>query len=232
MDDLSFLVQEYFNVWEFWGIEDLNPFRGKKAEIKVRQQLGPDAQKSVSSLDEVRTWIGDCKRCALCEGRKNIVFGAGSPRAALMFVGEGPGAEEDAEGQPFVGRAGKLLTKIIEAMGYPRDQVYIANVVKCRPPGNRVPSADEVDQCTPFLKTQIDLIKPKVIVALGAQAASVLISETVNLSSLRGKLNPLVWNAEIPVMATYHPAYLLRNPSAKRYVWDDMKIVKSKLETV
>lgn len=171
-----------------------------------------------------------CTKCGLHEGRTNVVFGVGNPNAELMFVGEAPGADEDFQGEPFVGRAGKLLTKIIEdGMKLKREDVYIANVLKCRPPGNRNPAPDEVETCSPYLIRQIELIQPKVMVALGSFAAKTVLNTTTNISALRGKLHPytLSENIEKPpkVMPTYHPAYLLRNPNAKRDVWEDMKIV-------
>lgn len=171
-----------------------------------------------------------CTKCGLHEGRTHVVFGVGNPNAELMFVGEAPGADEDLQGEPFVGRAGKLLTKIIEdGMKLKREEVYIANVLKCRPPGNRNPAPDEVETCSPYLIRQIELIQPKVMVALGSFAAKTVLNTTTNISALRGKLHPytLSDNIEKPpmVMPTYHPAYLLRNPGAKREVWEDMKIV-------
>ena len=152
-----------------------------------------------------------------------MVFGVGNPQADLMFVGEGPGADEDIQGEPFVGRAGQLLTKIIEAIGLRREDVYIANVIKCRPPGNRNPEPDEVAQCEPFLFRQVDIVKPKVIVALGKFAAQCLLRSTEPITRIRGK--EFKYRESI-LMPTYHPAYLLRNPSAKRDVWEDMKRVR------
>ena len=178
-------------------------------------------------LRVIREAIGDCTRCKLHSGRTNLVFGVGNPEARLMFVGEGPGADEDEQGEPFVGRAGQLLTQIIGAMGFTRDQVYIANVVKCRPPGNRNPEPDEIAQCVPFLQAQIDAIRPRVIVALGKFAAQTLLQTETPISRLRGHFHR-VGDAE--VMPTFHPSYLLRNPAAKREVWDDMKMVMKKLE--
>ncbi len=153
-----------------------------------------------------------------------MVFGVGNPQADLMFVGEGPGADEDIQGEPFVGRAGQLLTKIIEAIGLRREDVYIANVIKCRPPGNRNPEPDEVAQCEPFLFRQVDMVKPKVIVALGKFAAQCLLRSTEPITRIRGK--EFKYRESI-LMPTYHPAYLLRNPSAKRDVWEDMKRVRA-----
>ena len=183
---------------------------------------GPD------SLPLIKADIGpDCSRCKLHTlGRKQVVFGVGNPDADLMFVGEAPGADEDLQGEPFVGRAGQLLTKIIEAIDLRREDVYIANVIKCRPPQNRNPEPDEVEQCEPFLFRQIDVIKPKVIVALGKFAAQCLLKTTDPITRIRGREYRYRDAILIP---TYHPAYLLRNPSSKREVWEDMKRVRELL---
>jgi DNA polymerase len=166
-----------------------------------------------------------CVRCKLCGlGRRQVVFGVGNPRARLMFVGEAPGEDEDRQGEPFVGRAGQLLTKIIESIGLARDQVYIANVIKCRPPGNRNPEPDEVSTCEPYLFRQIDAIRPQVIVPLGKFAAQSLLKTTDPITRLRGRTFRYRGSSLIP---TFHPAYLLRNPSAKRDVWEDMKKVRA-----
>lgn len=181
----------------------------------------------VVTLAQVRTELGDCTRCKLHTlGRRQIVFGVGDPDADLMFVGEAPGADEDVQGIPFVGRAGQLLTKIIEAIGLTRDDVYIANVIKCRPPQNRNPEQDEVETCERFLFQQIDVIKPKVIVALGTFAARALLRTLDPISRLRGRVYDYRGAKLIP---TFHPAYLLRNPSSKREVWEDMKLVRKLL---
>ena len=180
------------------------------------------------TLELIRADIGDCTRCKLHTlGRTQIVFGTGNPHAELMFVGEAPGADEDEQGVPFIGRAGQLLTKIIEAIELTREDVYIANVIKCRPPQNRNPEPDEVAQCEPFLFRQIDLIHPKVIVALGKFAAQCLLRTTEPITKLRGR--EFAYRDAV-LMPTYHPAYLLRNPSAKREVWEDMKRVRVLLE--
>ena len=178
------------------------------------------------ALAAVRVDIGpDCSRCKLHTlGRKQVVFGVGNPNADLMFVGEAPGADEDIQGEPFVGRAGQLLTKIIEAIDLRREDVYIANVIKCRPPNNRNPEPDEVEQCEPFLFRQVDIIKPKVIVALGKFAAQCLLKSDAPITRIRGREFTYRDAVLIP---TYHPAYLLRNPSAKRDVWEDMKKVRA-----
>jgi uracil-DNA glycosylase family 4 len=183
---------------------------------------------SADALVAVRTEIGDCTRCKLhALGRKQIVFGVGNPDADLMFVGEAPGGDEDIQGIPFVGRAGQLLTKIIEAIGLTRDDVYIANVIKCRPPGNRNPEQDEVETCEPFLFKQIDVIKPKVIVALGKFGAQTLLRTLDPISRLRGRIFDYRGAKLVP---TFHPAYLLRNPASKREVWEDMKLVRRLLQ--
>ena len=181
---------------------------------------------AAEALVAVKTEIGaDCSRCKLHRlGRTQVVFGVGNPEADLMFVGEAPGADEDVQGEPFVGRAGQLLTKIIEAIELRREDVYIANVIKCRPPQNRNPEPDEVEQCEPFLFRQIDIIKPKVIVALGKFAAQSLLRTTEPITRIRGR--EYTYRDAI-LMPTYHPAYLLRNPSAKREVWEDMKRVRA-----
>jgi uracil-DNA glycosylase len=178
------------------------------------------------ALQVVRDDLGaDCSRCKLHTlGRTQVVFGVGNPSADLMFVGEAPGADEDVQGEPFVGRAGQLLTKIIEAIGLGRSDVYIANVIKCRPPGNRNPEPDEVEQCEPFLFRQIDTVKPKVVVALGKFAAQCLLRTNDPITRIRGREFKYRDAILIP---TYHPAYLLRTPSAKREVWEDMKRVRA-----
>jgi DNA polymerase len=171
--------------------------------------------------------IGDCQRCKLCSGRTNLVFGVGHPSAGLMFVGEGPGRDEDLQGEPFVGRAGQLLTEIIQkGMKLSRQDVYIANVVKCRPPNNRNPEPDEIKQCMPFLARQIEIIKPRVIVALGTFAAQTLLDVRTPITRMRG-----VWHLYrgVKVMPTFHPAYLLRNPADKKLVWADIKLVMGEL---
>jgi uracil-DNA glycosylase family 4 len=177
-------------------------------------------------LQLIRDELGDCTRCKLAGGRQQIVFGVGSPDAPLMFVGEAPGAEEDRTGEPFVGAAGQLLTKMIEAMGFAREQVYIANITKCRPPGNRNPEPDEIASCEPFLKKQIAAIRPRVLVCLGKFAAQTLLATDAPISRLRGG-----WTSYegIPLMPTFHPAFLLRNPSSKKEVWSDLQQVMGKL---
>jgi uracil-DNA glycosylase family 4 len=176
----------------------------------------------VAALSEIREDLGDCKRCPLHRGRKNLVFGVGNPNAELMFVGEGPGADEDEQGEPFVGRAGQLLNNMIAAMGLRREDVYIANVVKCRPPNNRTPEREECDTCSPFLLRQIEVIRPKVIVALGAVAAKNLLSVNDSMSNLRGRFYDF---RGIKLAVTYHPAFLLRDPRQKKEAWKDLQMV-------
>jgi len=180
------------------------------------------------SLAEVRETLGECTRCRLHEGRTRLVFGDGNPDAELMFVGEGPGEQEDLQGLPFVGRAGELLTRMIErGLGVPRGEVYICNIVKCRPPGNRTPLADEVSTCRPFLDGQIDAVAPKVIVTLGKPASSLLLGREVSITRVRG-----VWHEYrgIPVMPTFHPAFILRQYTEqnRRLVWEDLKAAWSR----
>src|SRR5438094_1270863 len=179
------------------------------------------------SLEELRAAIGDCRRCKLWPGRTHLVFGVGNPKAKLMFIGEGPGRDEDLQGEPFVGRAGQLLTDIItKGMGFRRGDVYIANVVKCRPPENRNPEPDEVASCEPFLKKQIDLVRPEIIVALGKFAVQTLLQTKAPITKLRGN-----WHSYhgIKLMPTFHPAYLLRNPADKKLVWQDIKKVMKEM---
>jgi DNA polymerase len=180
-----------------------------------------------TKLAAIREELGDCQRCKLAGKRTNIVYGVGNPDAPLVFVGEAPGADEDRTGEPFVGAAGQLLTKMIEAMGFSRDDVYICNILKCRPPGNRNPEPDEIAECEPFLKKQLAAIRPRMIVALGKFAAQCLLRSDAPISRLRGN-----WKAYegIPLMPTYHPAFLLRTPSAKRDVWADLQEVMRELD--
>jgi DNA polymerase len=177
-------------------------------------------------LAGIRAELGACTRCKLAGGRTNLVFGVGNPRAELMFVGEGPGADEDRQGEPFVGRAGQLLTKMIEAMGFRREEVYIANVVKCRPPGNRNPEPDEMDACEPFLRRQIAAVRPRAIVALGKIAAQRLLADPTPISRLRGRWFEV---DGVRVMPTFHPAYLLRSPEEKKKAWEDLQLVMKEL---
>jgi DNA polymerase len=192
----------------------------------------PDLANAVPAADRaaalqlIREDIGDCTRCALHKGRNKIVFGDGSSTARLMFVGEGPGADEDAQGIPFVGKAGQLLNNMIAAMGLKREEVYIANVVKCRPPGNRTPEPDEGNTCSPFLFRQIDVVRPEVLVALGATAATYLLGQRQPLAGLRGRVHAF---RGMQLIITYHPAYLLRDPRQKKEAWADLQIAMREL---
>jgi uracil-DNA glycosylase family 4 len=198
---------------------------GTSADLQVLEAA--PAVPAEQELVAIREHIGDCTRCKLCGlGRRQIVYGVGNSRADLMFVGEAPGRDEDIQGIPFVGRAGQKLTQIIEAIGLKRDDVYIANVIKCRPPENRNPEPDEVEACEQFLFRQIDVIGPKVIVALGTFAARSLLKSDASISRLRGRVYDYRGAKLVP---TFHPAYLLRNPSCRREVWEDMKKVRSLL---
>jgi uracil-DNA glycosylase len=185
----------------------------------------PPAERA-AALQLIREDIGDCTRCALHKGRNKIVFADGDPQARLMFVGEGPGADEDAQGLPFVGRAGQLLNNMITAMGLKRDEVYIANIVKCRPPGNRTPEPEEANTCSPFLFRQIDVVRPEVIVALGATAATYLLGQRQPLAGLRGRVHSL---RGAQLIVTYHPAFLLRDPRQKKEAWADLQIAMKEL---
>jgi DNA polymerase len=183
--------------------------------------------RATTELAAVETRAKACTKCSeLARCRHGVVFGVGNPRADLMFVGEAPGRDEDLQGEPFVGRAGELLTKIIQAMGLKREEVYITNVIKCRPPENRTPLPDEVQNCLPYLLSQIELIQPKIIVALGSTALRALLDVQLGITKMRGH-----WYTfrDIPIMPTFHPAYLLRNPAAKKEVWQDMQAVLEKM---
>ena len=193
--------------------------------------VSSDPLSGLNSLENLEAHIGDCRRCKLSKGRTKLVFGEGLSRAKLVFVGEGPGKEEDLAGRPFVGEAGKLLTKIIEAMGLTREKVYICNVVKCRPPGNRDPENDEIEACIPFLKKQISIIKPEVICVLGRIAGQTLLGSDFKITRDRGKWFSCM---DIPLMPTYHPSYITRSSGArerdlKGQVWDDMKMIMARL---
>ncbi|MCP4111311.1 MAG: uracil-DNA glycosylase [Desulfobacteraceae bacterium] len=208
--------KEHLDIIDRWG---------KKPTISNRQSTIDNQQSTISnrqSLKRIRTDLGDCKRCKLCQGRTNIVFGAGNPHAKLVFVGEGPGYEEDQSGEPFVGAAGQLLTKIIQAINLTREQVYICNIIKCRPPGNRNPEPDEITACSAYLKRQLTVIKPDFICALGTVAAQTLLKTPTPISKLRGCFYDYMGTKLLP---TFHPAYLLRNQDKKREVWEDMKML-------
>jgi uracil-DNA glycosylase len=205
--------------------EQASLFDLEQSSSGTRAKAAKTRKASSETLHDIRAEVGHCSQ--LCKGATQVVFGEGNPKADLMFVGEAPGADEDATGRPFVGAAGRLLDKIIEAMGLKREEVYITNVVKCRPPNNRKPTTEEVESCEPFLFREIDVIKPKVIVTLGATPLFSLLRVKEGITKIRGNFYEY---QGIPVMPTFHPAFLLRVPERKREVWDDMKKVKAKLE--
>jgi uracil-DNA glycosylase len=205
---------------------DIPPRKPLSPPPAIVPEIVPAGQRP-AALEAIRNEIGDCTRCPLAfQGRHKIVFADGDPNARLMFVGEGPGADEDAQGLPFVGRAGQLLNNMINAMGLKREQVYIANVVKCRPPQNRTPEPEEANTCMQFLWQQIDIVKPEVLVALGSTAATYLMGRKASLSSLRGRLHELRGSR---LIVTYHPAYLLRDPTQKKEAWKDLQMAMAEL---
>lgn len=201
--------------------------QAKGPQQPPQHDQGPEMDDRRMRLELVREQVRPCTKCGLCEARTQTVFARGNPFAELCFIGEGPGADEDAQGEPFVGAAGRLLDKMIAAMGYHRDEVYICNIVKCRPPNNRKPEPAEMEACMPYLREQIALVKPKVIVALGATAVMGLIGTTEGITRLRGKWK--LYKGVTPVMPTFHPAYLLRDPSKKRDAWTDLQEVMKHL---
>ena len=213
--------------WETTAPQE-DPTIARRKSIAAPPQVAaavPAAERA-AALAIIREDIGDCTRCALHKGRNKLVFGDGNPAARLMFVGEGPGADEDAQGIPFVGKAGQLLNNMIAAMGLKREDVYIANVVKCRPPGNRTPEPDEGNTCSPFLFRQIDVVRPQVLVALGATAATYLLGQRQPLAGLRGRVHAF---RGCQLIITYHPAYLLRDPRQKKEAWADLQIAMREL---
>ena len=197
----------------------------KKVEL-LPSNIKITVPNSKPDLSAIRADMADCQLCALGKTRKNLVFGDGNPQAKIVFVGEAPGADEDEQGMPFVGRAGQLLTKIIEAMGLSRQEVYICNILKCRPPQNRNPLPEEIAACEPFLKQQLKIISPQIICALGTFAAKTLLKTDAPISVLRGRFH---YYEGIKLMPTYHPAYLLRNPAAKKTVWEDVQLIMKEL---
>jgi len=234
IDDL----ETYLEYQRDEGAQRLEVDRAVLAELARKPEAEPvvdnpaavkivSVPENLSSLDEIKTHISTCQNCLLCAGRTHTVPGEGNTDSPdILFIGEGPGAEEDAQGRPFVGAAGQLLTKMIVAMGYQREQVFIANVVKCRPPNNRAPLPEEMEACLPYLRQQIGLIKPKVIVGLGATAIKCLLGKTSGITRLRG-----TWQEYegIRLMPTFHPSYLLRDPSKKKDVWQDLQLVLKEL---
>ncbi len=233
-DDLKPFLEGYLSTLRFLkglGIETL-PIRKETAMTPIsevesltppRPEPAAEKRDPARELKELEASLEGCTRCKLAKGRTKLVFGEGSPYADLMFVGEGPGRDEDIQGRPFVGRAGQLLTRIISAMKLKRSDVYIANIVKCRPPNNRNPEPDEVQACKPFLLKQIEIIRPKVICALGSVAFQNLMETKAPISKFRGSLYP--WRDDIFIMPTFHPAFLLRNPNKKRDVWEDVQVI-------
>ena len=208
-------IRGHLDLHQGFGVDQFISAKGLKSPSKTQ------------SLTELRDEIGDCTRCGLHASRTHLVFGTGDPQAQLMFIGEAPGEQEDLQAQPFVGRAGQLLTRIIKAMNLERENVYIANIIKCRPPSNRNPQPDEIATCEPFLRKQVEIVNPKVICALGTFAAQTLLKTDQKISRLRGRFHDY---CGVPLMPTFHPAYLLRNPSDKRLVWEDMKLIMDALK--
>jgi uracil-DNA glycosylase len=222
---ITAVTEEIISMLKFMSRCGCNGYDPSERTIQILESwISNTSGRQSETLDEIRNDLGDCQRCKLWKGRNNIVYGTGNPHARLVFVGEGPGYDEDRQGEPFVGKAGQLLTKIIQAMKLSRDQVYICNVIKCRPPENRNPEPDEIKACFPFLKRQLDTISPDYICALGSVATNSLLEKEVFISRVRGRFFDY---KGIKVMPTYHPAYLLRNPDKKREVWEDVqKIMK------
>ena len=234
MDSTSFKkeLKKSLEYQKTLGLEWIPMGESTKSKARNPKQIQkPKTQNSninkAAALENIRKEMGNCQRCPLGKTRTQLVFGEGNPDSDLMFIGEGPGQDEDLQGRPFVGRAGKLLDKIIQAMGYKREEVYIGNVVKSRPPNNRAPEPEEVAACMPFLLKQIEVIEPKIIVCLGATATKWLLNTEVSISKLRGTF--IDWNG-IQIMPTYHPAFLLRNSNMKRPVWEDMQKVMGALK--
>jgi len=221
--DLMMTVRSYVELEKESGTEEL--FSGEAAAPAAAARRETDR---AGRLEALKKKVLRCRACGLADTRRNVVFGAGNPDAGLMFVGEAPGSDEDIQGLPFVGRAGQLLTKIIEAMGLSRRDVYIANILKCRPPNNRAPLPDEITACRENVRRQIDIIRPKVICTLGKFASQTLLETETPISRLRGNFHEY---EGIKVMPTFHPAYLLRNPQDKRLVWEDMKKIKKILQS-
>jgi DNA polymerase len=215
-------IDELNDSFRHLSAEGCRGFECSRESLEKMSNWTKEAKLMPESLEDVRADLGDCRRCKLAAGRKQIVFGKGNASAKLVFVGEGPGFDEDQQGEPFVGAAGQLLTRIIDAIKLSREQVYICNIIKCRPPGNRNPELDEINSCLPFLERQLAAIQPDFICALGKVAAQTLLRSDVPISRLRGRFYDY---KGIKLLPTYHPAYLLRNPEKKREVWEDMKLL-------
>ncbi|MDH3972860.1 MAG: uracil-DNA glycosylase [Deltaproteobacteria bacterium] len=225
-------LEQYLHFMKMSGIDYLPVKRRANASTVPKEAINEEPPSSVpqsitSDLEKIRTELADCSRCRLGKTRTNLVFGTGDRNADLVFVGEAPGRDEDLQGEPFVGKAGQLLTKIIEAISLKRENVYICNVLKCRPPQNRNPLPEEIECCEPFLIKQIRAIKPKVICALGKFAAQTLLKSEAPISTLRGKFHNY---HGVPLMPTYHPAFLLRNPKMKKEVWQDVQLIQKVLK--
>ncbi len=221
-ENFAAAIEEINNYLWFLAEAGCRGFDCSKESLETVKRWGSSEAFLPETLEEIRIDLGNCRRCKLSKSRGNIVFGSGNPRARLVFVGEGPGYEEDKKGEPFVGAAGQLLTKIIQSINLTREKVYICNIIKCRPPGNRNPLPEEIKACLPFLKRQIAAIKPDFICALGTFAAQALLDTEEPISKLKGRFHDYMG---IKVLPTYHPAYLLRNPGKKRDVWEDMKML-------
>jgi len=224
---LRAVVAEIGNTLRFMARSGCRGFDCSPQSLAAVAAWGNPSAERRETLVKIRADLGDCRRCRLAAGRRHIVFGSGNPQARLVFVGEGPGQEEDRQGEPFVGAAGQLLTKIIQAMKLSRADVYICNIIKCRPPGNRNPAPDEIAACSPFLERQIAAIKPRLICALGTFAAQTLLATNAPISKLRGAFYPY---RGVRVLPTYHPAFLLRNPERKRDVWEDVQKLMQEMD--
>jgi len=226
-EQLGTVLAEIRHTLEFMARSGCRGFDCSPQSLAAVAQWGNPAAGRRETLGDIRADLGDCRRCGLASGRRHIVFGSGNPRAGLVFVGEGPGYEEDREGEPFVGPAGQLLTKIIQAMKLSRGDVYICNIIKCRPPGNRNPAPEEIAACSPFLERQIASIRPGFICALGTFAAQTLLGTNAPISKLRGQFYSY---CGVRVLPTYHPAFLLRNPERKRDVWEDVQKLMQEMD--
>lgn len=216
----------FSNVNEKIYQSDVSDVVGAIHESPLPYRMATSSPSEPQRLEEIRNELGDCRRCKLHRTRRTIVFGEGNEKASLMLIGEGPGNDEDVQGRPFVGKAGQLLTKILQAIDIEREEVYIANIIKCRPPQNRNPEPDEIENCYPFLLKQIQAIRPRIICALGTFSSQTLLKTDVKITALRGKVYDF---SGIQLFPTYHPAYLLRNPEKKREVWEDMKRIAKAL---
>lgn len=219
-------IKQLFKFYRLLGFDVLPLGQPRPVLPKPKKPL--NSKEKETALRELREEIGECTGCKLSAGRKNIVFGEGSPDARLMFIGEAPGRDEDIEGRPFVGRAGELLTRLIERLGLSRQDVYIGNILKCRPPSNRDPEDDEIENCMPIIRRQIRIISPSVIISLGRVSAQTLIDTKAPISKLRGNFHSY---EGIPLMPTFHPAYLLRNPKEKWTVWDDAQMALARIKS-